>query len=265
MLGDEDGWFSLFLLENVLKLHVLTKWFCQTLFTKRGEICPTRYSRRLKRKSDDILLWDISSIFSSQVSFWCLYSFTLSWYDLHNHLCFFLCHTTVRAVFVSTSRENSKRDIWITENERGYIVFGVRSCKQARLFLNEGIGKLGKAYTIVLGAKQNRISKIIKGEQVLVQVDTPDLVDCDETKYFWISWLNGVIEVGRGMRLRDRLFMSTPPGTDTSNLTALTIDSRYDNAHWQFRSIEGMCHFRWKISNIKVFDDPVLSSTKNAG
>jgi hypothetical protein len=56
------------------------------------------------------------------------------------------------------------------------------------------------SYEIVLGAYDNTLSDIRRGShgQILTQVETPNIMNCDEFLPFWIKWENKVLIVGSG-------------------------------------------------------------------
>ena len=32
----------------------------------------------------------------------------------------------------------------------------------------------------------------------LVEADTPDILECDQLRHFWISWVNSTLRLGQG-------------------------------------------------------------------
>lgn len=47
--------------------------------------------------------------------------------------------------------------------------------------------------------------------------ETPDVITCDEVKYFWVSWNSGVIQIGSGLTPgRNRFAMPLNDSTKTS-------------------------------------------------
>ena len=76
---------------------------------------------------------------------------------------------------------------------------------------------------------------------ILAQAQTPGLLHCDITNWFWVRWINGSIEVGRGMTVGDEIFMRTFKSVSTENLHQISIQSDVvsNEAFFQIRNFEG--------------------------
>jgi Farnesoic acid 0-methyl transferase len=71
-------------------------------------------------------------------------------------------------------------------------------------------------------------------------VSTPNILDANEFKSFWISWINGTISVGQGIIVGSSSFMTyTDPSPSAVNYIAL---SGYNTPGSVFFN-NGMCHF----------------------
>lgn len=93
-----------------------------------------------------------------------------------------------------------------TKSGHRFLEFGVRSCQNARLVLstvNFGV----PLYEIVLGSDGNTKSKVIRYEDdgsgnwnssLKAEETTPGVIDCLQSRWFWLSWNGGLIEVARG-------------------------------------------------------------------
>lgn len=101
-----------------------------------------------------------------------------------------------------------------TSPERGYVtlhrslldtqqtVFKVRSTSDARIaLLSIPSNFKAPSYEITVGAKQNTITTLRCRSQsgdVVFSVDSPDILSNQELRTFWVRWINGTIEFGRG-------------------------------------------------------------------
>ena len=79
-----------------------------------------------------------------------------------------------------------------------------------------GIAEL-EAYEIVLGDASNQVSQIrdsVSGSSAPVTANTPEILDCTEGRWFWMSWRAGLIQVGRGIEpgLDMIMFWQDPSG-----------------------------------------------------
>ena len=148
------------------------------------------------------------------------------------------CPLTARTTIIRTSPENSKSDVWVAEYQQKHLTFAIRTCKTAKIYINDKMSNLGKAYSVTLGSNRNQKSKVTQKDNVLAQEDTPGILNCDGFRFFWLSWSSNVILVGRGLRVGDGDFLRTP-FIDTTNLTSMTIQSSQTEAFWEFRNVEG--------------------------
>ena len=92
------------------------------------------------------------------------------------------------------------------------MVFSVKACNDAHLAMAESEAKPNElAYTIQIGNYKNtksviRTSKKPGSENKALAL-TPNILNCDEFRTFWVSWRNGRIQVGRGSVPKQRQFM----------------------------------------------------------
>ncbi len=90
----------------------------------------------------------------------------------------------------------SAENIWFKfPNSQTSYMFGVRACANAIITLLSGGQGSESIYVIALGAESNTLSRIIRGESVLAETKTPDVLSCDEDRWFFISWKTTSIEV----------------------------------------------------------------------
>ena len=69
--------------------------------------------------------------------------------------------------------------------------------------------------------------------------DTPDILSCDEARWFWISWAAGFIEVGYGHLVGAMPFMGWLD-SDPRAIHALTVTTGFGaEGQWVFNSHEG--------------------------
>jgi len=90
--------------------------------------------------------------------------------------------------------------VWFTPISN-YLTFKVRTCNDAHVLLASTITDItSNAYEVVLGGYDNTKSDIRQGAHgpILVQVDTPNICNCDMFLSFWVRWANHVLEIGTG-------------------------------------------------------------------
>ena len=82
------------------------------------------------------------------------------------------------------------------------------------------------------------------------EADTPGLLSGDQDRSFWISWRNGVIEVGRGYVVgRERFMMWADP--EPRSVHSVTFATGWGhNGHWEVDSFEGTHYHDYRIKYI---------------
>ena len=91
--------------------------------------------------------------------------------------------------------------MWKSVVDRKYFPFSVSACADAHVILTEKEGRSdGHIYEFVIGGWENSRSVIRTnirggGRTVMASKQTADILKCDQMVTFWISWLDGHIEV----------------------------------------------------------------------
>ena len=125
------------------------------------------------------------------------------------------------------------------ENTR--FTFRVRTCEDVGLVLvtssPDGFGR--HSFEVIIGGWGNSESAIkrVLTWATLVRVPTPQILDCDNFRTFWVSWENGVLEVGVG-DLFDLSFMSVPL-EDEANMHAVSFGTLGVYGEWEVPQREG--------------------------
>ena len=126
-----------------------------------------------------------------------------------------------------------------TEN-RTFVTFRVKATKDAHIGLFDKIYQY-IAYEIVLGAGTNTFSVIRRAHQTddkAYYVGTT----LNETDFraFWISWSNGLIQVGFGNIVGHEMFMSWQD-PEPIGIGVVAISGYYDvGGEWEFQAVPGM-------------------------
>ena len=145
-----------------------------------------------------------------------------------------------RMVFAWTPDSFGYHHLWMTEREKTSFQFGIRTCNDALLALTQTYGYTSNGYEVVIGGFGGGKSVIRKPAQGTdrVEAETPDITHCEETRYFWVSWEGGAIEVGRGLVVGDRIFMRWVD-PDPYAITAIGISGWNKENSWEFSHNEG--------------------------
>jgi Farnesoic acid 0-methyl transferase len=70
-------------------------------------------------------------------------------------------------------------------------------------------------------------------------VETPDILSCDEYRYFWISWISGWIDVGRGHIVGSSRFLAWLELERTAIATVNVASGFTSDSWWLFGSLIG--------------------------
>jgi hypothetical protein len=119
--------------------------------------------------------------------------------------------------------------------------FRVRSCDEAAnkpggasltLVVSTDRGQSFQRYEAQLGTEDNQKSRILRYADsddttgtVVTTADTPNILHCDDTRHFWISWGNDKIEVGHGTIHGYRSFMSADVASTAFEPSAIGFDT----------------------------------------
>ena len=97
--------------------------------------------------------------------------------------------------------ERAFEDVWLTVTGRTNAVFSVKACTDAHVALSEVPGLFTtKTYEIIIGGYSNAYSKIRLGRDIDLKTEyTQNILNCNEFRYFWVSWKDGIIEMGAGL------------------------------------------------------------------
>ncbi len=119
--------------------------------------------------------------------------------------------------------------------------FWVRACKDASISLQStNADDWGRnSYEIILGESENTRTVIKKmfSTQILTEVETWNILSCDDLRHFWISWEHDMLEMGSG-DMYDRSFMvwPLPINTDMQVVSVATSDVY---GEWELEQLPG--------------------------
>jgi len=146
-------------------------------------------------------------------------------------------------VKTSSASGDSFKSNWVTVRDKQSFVFRVRGCYDARIILASYTKVVDvSSYEIMIGANGNQVSRIGKdgldGGNV-VEASTPNVLHCTETRYFWVSWGGGYIQVGSGRVPGESGFLQLQDSAPYK-VRSLAFDADSPTvAVWEFGTEEG--------------------------
>ena len=134
-------------------------------------------------------------------------------------------------------------NVWISVIEHGFITFSVRTCKNAYVLLSFEPDLASEfAYEIILG-DDDLVSHILEGSggYPIATASTPDLLDCNTHRQFWISWTgeNGVLSAGTGTRRENSEFLRVAISNQTLSWFTCVAIATSGEGWWEFASMKG--------------------------
>ena len=131
---------------------------------------------------------------------------------------------------------------WLFTSKETFRFF-VGACRDASLVIATiPFYKVDQASEIILGANNNKETRIFpdRSNQEDYQIaETPNILDCDTLREFWISWDGGILRVGRGKEYDDELLSVSYSWLNISAIALTTGNDVY--GRWVFFKKEGLC------------------------
>ena len=119
-------------------------------------------------------------------------------------------------------------------------VFKVRAMSDAKVSLLRVPSNFkAPSYEIVVGAESNTRtvihSKAAGGDQIVSQVNTPDILSFTELRSFWVSWNNGTVRIGKGetVGLNEILSYVDPQPAFRRHVHSIAVASGQGIAEWE--------------------------------
>ena len=162
-------------------------------------------------------------------------------------MCIFVLGESLIVSTLEDSTINNQRDIWLTftQYEKSLTV-DIRSCAEAHLHLYL-IYNEPQAYEVVIGAESNTKTSLYRetSTSVIHSENTPDVLDCLESRTFWISWENGQIDVREESLAGNSLLSWTDTNPLEVHMMALSSGSGSEGAEWTYSTSAGRCADRY--------------------
>ena len=102
-----------------------------------------------------------------------------------------------------TTREYTYDQVQLDVREQQYITFSVRACKDISVALFADFGDSSSIlYRVHIGGWDAEASVIrrstVPDAPNLVKVTHPPIISCESFRTFWVSWADGLIQMGYG-------------------------------------------------------------------
>ena len=145
---------------------------------------------------------------------------------------------------MTTQAKYSYESLVATVLATNYIVFSVKACSNASIALSQLPDVTDyNTYEIVLGMDSNTKSSISRGKHgpVIASAATPNMLDCNSFKTFWVRWTNDKrIEVGKGIHAGSSRFLTTGIESSFTGVASVAFTSPDGvTSKWELTEIKG--------------------------
>ncbi|CAL1532447.1 unnamed protein product [Lymnaea stagnalis] len=132
----------------------------------------------------------------------------------------------------------------VAVDNKNFLTFKIKAKCDAQIALCAIYGDVErKTYEICLGAEENSKSYIRDGSlgAVKCEANTVNLLSDTEFRYFWLSWANNHVEVGKGAKYGNARFLSweVPVNRQFKVNSMAVATSRATKGQWEFAEILG--------------------------
>ena len=153
------------------------------------------------------------------------------------------CGCTGKTYTVQSPEDYGYRTFWLNVTQP-YFVFHVRACRDAHVIMSSLYGHGdNNSYEVVIGAGDNQqtIIREAKLGWTVSQKDTPEVLSCEQTRAFWVSFDGGRIRVGSGAEVyRQQMVHWNDPSASPHDVTAVSVSTGWGTSgEWTFAASQG--------------------------
>lgn len=149
--------------------------------------------------------------------------------------------TSVKHMTDPADDERVYGDLIYTLTDKSHIIISVSACRDASIALSEVPGIFShNTYEIVIGGNTNTVTVLrssVRGANV-IEVQTPGILDCWNSRSFWISWTRSTLSFGKGGVVeQNRVLYHRSVQHPINGLSVMTPYSI--QGIWSFRTFSG--------------------------
>ena len=132
---------------------------------------------------------------------------------------------------------------WLGIHGRSHLVFEIKACKDAHVGLGAILGNSeSRMYELVIGQSSNTKTSIRRQPQQATAAiaDTPDILNCDELRAFWVRWYSNHLEIGKGSHVGLKRIIDWQDTEDAHGISAVSFTAYVDStADWRLSYLDG--------------------------
>lgn len=152
---------------------------------------------------------------------------------------------TEQSVVLYMPQAQDHDQAWVDVTSFSSFKYRVAACADARLELSAKHQDDASAilYRIRMGFQSNRKTRIENMQDGhSLDVDTPQILNCDVARYFWLHWDAEGIQLGRGERLMEDIIFDYRPTEGVHIIYAVGLENRQESVNgtqWNYDIIAG--------------------------
>ncbi|ELT98457.1 hypothetical protein CAPTEDRAFT_225278 [Capitella teleta] len=142
---------------------------------------------------------------------------------------------------VDTGEDYSYEQSWVSAIGRSAIVLQVKACRDVHVLLSDKEGVPGNGYEVAIGMSDNMKTAIreVKFGPNMINVDTPDILSCKDTRAFWFRWSHHKLSMGRGTKLGNRTLINYGKEDHPMEIRSLGLSTGWGaTGRWLFNMAE---------------------------
>lgn len=126
--------------------------------------------------------------------------------------------------------------VWLRPTGQ-YVAFKAKTCRDVHVLLASDFLEQAAAYEVVIGGYNNQRVDIRRSMSgiILAQEMSPEICNCDEFLPFWVSWEDGIIEVGTG-KVHQHVLVSFNVANIDPEVKAISLSTYYNPGEYLFPS-----------------------------
>ncbi|CAG5123808.1 unnamed protein product [Candidula unifasciata] len=151
----------------------------------------------------------------------------------------------------------TRLELEVAVDNKNFLTFKIKAKCDAQIALCAIYGDVErKTFEICLGAEDNTKSFIRDGSlgPVKAEANTVNLLNENEFRYFWLSWTESRVEVGRGAKQGQGKFLTwdVPPNRQFKVNSMAVATSRATKGQWEFVEILDEKDFKPETKRSKI-------------
>ena len=156
-------------------------------------------------------------------------------------------HIAARSMHVHTKGAGRDYETWRTVGAAGknYLIIRLKAASDGHVLLTDTVGDISRGYEVIIGGWDNTECAVRHppGGEVVFTTSTPGIVSGEEFRTFWVSFSDGLIEMGTGFDVGANRIITWVDENSPITVTYISFSTSVNvPADWEINQYEGMTH-----------------------